>query len=818
MKEIEILAPAGSIESLKAAIHASCDAVYIGGSMFGARAYANNLEEEDMLRAIDYAHIHNKKIYLTVNTLLKQQELEQYLFDYLKPFYREGVDAVIVQDVGVLKFIKEHFKGLAIHASTQMSLTMAEGGEVLKPMGVTRMVNARELGLEEIKRIKKNTDLELESFVHGALCFCYSGQCFMSSMIGGRSGNRGRCAQPCRMPYELKGNGVSLQKSEEKYVLSPKDIATIDMIPDLVDAGIDSFKIEGRMKRPEYAAGVTYMYRKYTDQYLSLGREGYEAYLADHKDEYRNDLLNLQDLYNRGGFTEGYYTNRNGKIMMSFNRPNHSGVLIGNVTKVNGNTAALNLQEDIYSQDILEVRNETGSIYEFTVKDDTSQGKTYPFNFNKGLGVRAGNLVYRTKNNTLLDSIHEKYIKNQKKTQIQGELIVTVDKPLELSIWTRAVSVKVHGDIVQAAMNQPMTEEKIRKQLLKTNESNYIFENITIKIYGDVFIPVVKLNELRRSALEELEQEIIKSFYRTDVNEKKKLELASNTPEQVSIHVLVSSIEHLKASLKVKEIRRIYVDSDMVPFHELTHYTDLIKSYEKEAFIAMPYIMRNATYQLCLRNKSILLDDTIDGYLIRNYEEYSLLTKEFKVLDRKKKVISDYNLYVMNQYGKAFMEELGIGCSAPIELNYGELLTMKGLYDEIVVYGNLPLMITAQCLVKNSVGGVNKNFDKDTDLVCANKGIDHIELIDRYQKTFMVKRHCRYCYNTIYNSNRISLLSDYKDVLNLNCNAIRLQFTNELVEEIDNILNAYVNTYLYKKEADYKIKDFTRGHFRRGIE
>ena len=264
-KQVEILSPAGSYESLKAAIAAGADAVYIGGSRFGARAFANNLQEDKLLEAIDYVHLYGRKIYLTVNTLLKEKELQEELYEYLLPYYRQGLDAVIVQDIGVLQFVKEHFPDLPIHASTQMTITNALGAKMLEELGVERVVTARELQIDEVAEINRQTNVEIESFVHGTLCYCYSGQCLYSSLIGGRSGNRGQCAQPCRLPYNV-GND-----KETQYIMSLKDMCTLEYIPELVEAGIYSFKIEGRMKKPEYVALVTAMYRKYVDLYLEKG-------------------------------------------------------------------------------------------------------------------------------------------------------------------------------------------------------------------------------------------------------------------------------------------------------------------------------------------------------------------------------------------------------------------------------------------------------------------------------------------------------------------------------------------------------------------
>lgn len=301
-RKVEILAPAGSAESVRAAVCAGADAVYIGGTKFGARAYAKNLTEDELLEAIDYVHIHGRRIYLTVNTLLKDSELEG-LYEYLLPYYLRGLDGAIVQDIGALSYLHMHLPGLAIHASTQMTVTGADGAAFLKDMGVVRVVPARELSLKEIRRMKERTGLEIECFVHGALCYCYSGQCLLSSMIGGRSGNRGQCAQPCRLPWQAKGH-------KPKDLMSLKDLCTIDLIPDLMEAGIDSFKIEGRMKQPDYVHTVTEIYRKYADLYLKKGADGYRVE--------KTDRDRLYAAYRRRGYTDGYYRRHNGKDMVSF--------------------------------------------------------------------------------------------------------------------------------------------------------------------------------------------------------------------------------------------------------------------------------------------------------------------------------------------------------------------------------------------------------------------------------------------------------------------------------------------------------------------
>lgn len=310
LENFELLAPAGSFESLKASFAAGADAAYMGGNKFGARAYADSTLEDRIEEAIDYAHLRDKKLYLTVNTLLKEDEIKKELYSYIRPLYEQGLDAVIVQDMGVMSFLHKEFPELHLHASTQMTITGADGAAWAKSMGAVRIVTAREMSLADIIEIKKNVDIEIETFVHGAMCYCYSGQCLMSSVIGGRSGNRGRCAQPCRLPYDVRdGNGKQLTEKGRNYILSLKDMCTIDMLPELMDAGISSFKIEGRMKNPVYTAGVVSIYRKYMDMYIENGRSGYSVS--------REDKESLLNLFDRGGQTDGYLKGIKGKSMMA---------------------------------------------------------------------------------------------------------------------------------------------------------------------------------------------------------------------------------------------------------------------------------------------------------------------------------------------------------------------------------------------------------------------------------------------------------------------------------------------------------------------
>lgn len=315
-RKTELLAPAGSYEAFEAALGAGADAVYVGGPDFGARAYAKNFTQDELLQAIRTSHVHGRKLYLTVNTLLKNRELTHQLYDSLLPCYEEGLDAVIVQDLGVLRFIRRTFPDLAVHASTQMTVTGPHGMKFLEELGVSRVVAARELSLPELADMHRASKLEIEAFVHGALCYSFSGQCLMSSILGGRSGNRGRCAQPCRLPYQvLDENGHSFGQ-KDLCPLSLKDICTLDILPEIVDAGVYSLKIEGRMKQPEYTAGVTGMYRKYLD-ILENNRENYRVSCEDRK--------MLLDIFSRGGSCSGYYQQHNGPSMMAFTNEKKTG-------------------------------------------------------------------------------------------------------------------------------------------------------------------------------------------------------------------------------------------------------------------------------------------------------------------------------------------------------------------------------------------------------------------------------------------------------------------------------------------------------------
>lgn len=793
-RNTELLAPAGSISSLKAAVNAGADAVYIGGGLFGARAYADNPDEESLLKAIDYVHLHNRKIYLTINTLLKEKELTGQLYNYLKPYYEQGIDAVIVQDVGVLRFIREYFPDLPVHASTQMTITGRYGAKLLEDMGADRIVTSRELSLHEIKDIHSHTNIEIESFVHGALCYCYSGQCLFSSLIGGRSGNRGRCAQPCRLPYDIIQKEKVLNDRDGKYVLSPKDMCTLEILPQVIEAGVYSLKIEGRMKKAEYTAGVVGIYRKYLDLLERKGADGY------HVEE--EDLRLLMDLYNRGGFSTGYYKQKNGKEMLSLRKPNHFGVKVGSVLRKNKNVLQIKALQDINQNDVLEIPLKgNNQVYEWNAQSFVKKGVTFEIVVKQeGLNIETG--VFRTRNNVLLEEIGRRYLSDDLKEKINGKVIISQNLPVIIELQYGEVKVILEGNPPEEAKNQPLKEEQVVKQIKKTGNTAFEFESLQVELNGNVYVSIQELNNLRREALNLLEAEILKPFRRI------RKELPQFTIKEESrnrdvpkIHCYIESLDYLHNLLSIGEVSSIYLDSSCISLEDLKRYSAETHARDKEIYLALPYIFRKETAESFRRQIESLRNSGVDGFLIRNYEEYQFL-KEYGL---EQKIIPDYNVYTFNQYAKEAWNELGAThTTLPLELNYKELLQRNCTNEEMIVYGYIPMMVTAQCIQKTAGS-------------CSGCGTE-MELRDRYENLFPVRNYCKYCYNVIYNSRPLSLLGAAPEVKKLAPGMVRLNFTIEKPQEVQEITERFISVYRYGNEDIAETGSFTRGHFKRGVE
>lgn len=801
-RKIEILSPAGSYAAFEAALKAGADAVYIGGSRFGARAYAENFAEEELIRAIREAHFYGRKLYLTVNTLLKEDEIDS-LYDYLAPFYENGLDAVIVQDMGVVEYIRRYFPDLDIHASTQMTITGALGAQFVESQGITRVVPARELSLEEIRRIRQETDLEIECFVHGALCYCYSGQCLLSSMIGGRSGNRGQCAQPCRLPYTFN--------EKKKYFLSPKDICTLEIIPDLIEAGIDSFKIEGRMKKPEYVAGVTSLYRKYTDMYLNTGREGFSVLPEDRQ--------MLMDLYNRGGSSTGYFQTRNGKEMMSLDRPNHAGVPAVKVQYQKGREVHARTVTDLNAGDVLEI---TGGKNNYTLGKAVKKGENITFLVQKQIRLTKGMLLNRIRNESLLQHIDTDIIGKKLQRPAVGSFTAKIGSPAVLLVSSGKASFQAATDEpVQAAQSRPMDKERICSQLRKTGNSEFHFRELTVEMDENIFIPVQQLNLLRRSALEGLKEKLLSGYLRksgSPLSESGSETSRSGSESRVpSLSIYAESVDQLSAAAScITELHtfpaRIYLGTDIQSElmnengkEQISKILSLFRKNKTEIVIAMPHILRSTEREVTetLLNASDALSP--DGILIRNCEELQLL----KERGFDKKIILDHNLYVFNRYAKKFWHNLGISeFTAPLELNADELSRLCLNDCEMEIYGRAPVMVSAQCLFKTS-----GKCTKRSEISC---------LKDRYSSIFPVRAYCDFCYNVIYNDRPTCLADDMKEIRRLNPALLRIRFSTETPDEVKEILATVPNHFRDSTDTSGSMHydqrfEFTQGHFRKGI-
>lgn len=800
---VEILAPAGSMECLKAAIAAGADAVYTGGALFGARAYAHNLTEEELLEAIDYVHLHGRRLYLTVNTLIKDREMEKQMYDYLLPYYRQGLDAVIVQDIGLFRFIRKHFPDLPIHASTQMTLTGVDGAKFLEKEGAQRIVTSRELSMAEVKKIADETELEIESFVHGALCYCYSGQCLFSSFIGGRSGNRGQCAQPCRLLYRTP------EAKRPQYLLSLKDICTLELIPEMIESGIYSFKIEGRMKKPEYAAAVAFQYRKYADLYLKYyeecpAEEDPAAYAMKKYRVREEDRQMLLDLYNRGGFHTGYYHTQNGREMISLNRPNHAGVPAVKVLAKKGRNVTAKALTDLYPQDIIELPMRKGreKADNYTCKDAIRKGMNVQIPVFADTPFKRDEIWMRTRNSTLIDTLREEFVNGKIKERICGTFRLYPQEKATLTVKCRDAEITVAGEKAQEALSQPMSRERIEKQLRKTGNTEFEFSFLKAEIGEKVFLPMQSLNELRREALETLEKVICEKYRRSgEVKdpEEDKTELSMEEEVLSGWTASVRTAEQMEVILEEEAIGRIYVDCTMFPrIWEKDSYVEWITKVHaagKEIYLVMPYIFRERTRKQYEAAYNRIFGAGWDGILIANYESFAFL-KEHGYTGR---IMTDYNLYEFNQESRKFWKEKGVfEFTAPVELTERELQDLRVKDGEVIVYGYLPMMISAGCIQKTTRGCLKKS--------------GQTTITDRYRNPFVVKNECDYCYNILYNYVPLYLGDRMEEVYQIGPGRIRLMFTTERQQEIRQILSAYF------EGKELPEGTYTRGHWKRGIK
>ena len=701
-KKTELLAPAGSKESFYAALSAGADAVYMAAQKFGARAYAGNFTNEEILECADIAHIYGKKIYLTVNTLVKEKELDD-LYVFAESGVCDASDGLIIQDLGVASFFRENKPNIPIHASTQMSVTGPYTAKLLKENGFSRVVPAREISFEEIRDIYDKTGMEIECFIHGAMCYSYSGQCLFSSVLGGRSGNRGRCAQPCRLPYRLSGS----KTDEELYPLSLKDMCTLEILPEIINSGVCSLKVEGRMKPAEYVYGVISIYRKYLDL-IESGKE----YRIDKK-----DLETLSGLYVRGNLSHGYYDRHNSKDMVTVT--SHG-----------------------YRSD----------------SEDTASGDNNRF----------------------------KSIDCIPKIKVNFSAFFKVGQTATLNAYCempdgRCAYGYAEGDVAQQAQRTAIGREDIVKSLKKLGNTVFTTEEdlITVDISSDAFYSLKGLNDLRRACLEDLSDKLKAEPVNNDRfsckrTEKSEISEFSRVLDDRGMYsILISSvcqvdiIHNLYDDGELAKICRIYMDEALLYGDEAVSYSKLT-GFDVPVFAALAHIRRKGddlSRILGLYEKGI-----INGFLVRNLEDLSFIRKKFPDAS----LITDYNLYTFNSKASGFLDIYTGDHTVPLELTdkeCNELISESGNTFEKVVYGRVPLMITANCIRK-------------TLKSCSHKaGFETI--IDRKGVAFPVKCDCLHCMNIIYNS--VPLMTG---PINGNL-SYRIEFTDEDENMCRRILSHY---------------------------
>ena len=783
MNRIEILAPAGSMESLIAAMNKGADAVYLGGNKFSARAYASNFDNDNMIKAVDYVHSYGAKVYVTLNTILKENEIEEAV-RYVGFLYEIGVDAIILQDLGLFKRIKEDFPDFEIHASTQMTIHNGEGALFFKEKGFHRIVLSRELSIDEVKYISKDLGIETEIFVHGALCISYSGQCLMSSMIGGRSGNRGRCAQPCRMEYTLKGINSGERKA---YLLSPKDTCTIENVKDIIDSGTYSLKIEGRMKRAEYVAGVVDNYKKAVEKEL-------------YKTEYNvnKGKRELLQLFNRGGFSNAYLHKNLGKDMMSFNHPRNTGVPLGKIEK----SGEIILKENIALGDGFRFRD-TGFNINKIIKDglevkEAKRGEKVKI-FPKAYKI--GDEIFKSLDKKLFESLEDSLKPYNRKIDLTAKVSFKISEPLKLIVTYNDKEYTFLGEIVDKAEKKPLSKERIIEALSKSSDSVFKLNEIEFINFEDGFLRISDVNNLRREALESIQKSITKSYRRKRPEKNDKIKEEIN--KKVSFDIMYQCItkEQLKAILE-EGATDIIIDV-FNRDKDALKIQDIINLYEEKnvnIYLKIPNIIKsefNTVVNLIEKVKNYIKGIvTVNAGIIRKYQNELI-------------IIGDYKLNIINSEAlKFYQKEIHVP-TLSLELNRKEIKTMlKGNKGNIqgIVYGKTELMISEYCPIGSTFG--EKSSCKDCNLACTR---DKFTLIDRMNEKFRVMTDI-FCRSYILNPSPLNLIEEKEDLVSLGVNSFRVEFRDESYNEVKKVFK------MIRHEEEINSKEYTKGHYRRGIE
>lgn len=749
MKKPELLAPAGSFETLEAAVMCGADAVYLGGNKFGARAFATNFNNDEMIKAVNYAHLYGVKIYVTVNTLIYDEEVESFL-EHITFLDSIGVDAFIIQDLGMMHLLSSIYPHLELHASTQMHIHNLESLLKLKELGIKRVVLPRELSILKIKELKRNSNMEIEIFIHGALCVSYSGQCLMSYLIGGRSGNRGECAGSCRLPYQLiekEGSKEKVIETNGDYLLSTKDLYTLENISDIIDAGVDSLKIEGRMKRPEYVAVVTSLYRKAIDSYC----DGKEYRVTE------QDITDLKKMFNRG-FTKGYlFGNKNRELMNSI-RPNHMGVYIGKVINVDKKRVTIKLTDDIAIGDGIRIVSKKDVGFTITkiyknneVVKEAFKGDTVSFD-NDEL-VNTGDEVLKTTDIKLIDKLQTLYKNNNRKVDISVFVSAKINSYFSITVKDGTNSVTATSDVkLSEAKTAPVTKEVIEEKIKKIGDTPYIVKDIIFDIDDNIFMPLTTINALKREALDELSHLRLKRNG-NQVVKKYDLCMPDNTQDKIMYKAKVKTKEQYTACIDAG-IDQIYIE-DLILYRELKD--------DKRVVLVYPRVRKH---------KANSLDNVV-------VNDLGIVTSS---------TITDYALNVVNSYTVAFLHSLG---ARTITLSYemddqrisNMIKTYKKHYGvmpniEVIVYGRIEAMITEYC-------PLNTYFSKDSKCSqCKSKSKYYLR--DRFHNDYVLTFDN--CLMSIYNYQKRNLINKISSMVNIGVHNFRLNFVDESYEECINII------------------------------
>lgn len=663
MKKPELLAPAGNMDAFLAAIEAGADAIYIGGYTFGARAFANNFSDDEIIKCINYAHLYGVKVYITVNTIVYEKEVDLFL-NYIDFLHRNNVDAIIIQDLGMFDLVRKVYPNLELHASTQMHIHNLNGVLNLQKWGAKRVVMARETSYETLKEIKKHTSIELEVFVHGALCVSYSGQCLMSSLIGGRSGNRGKCAGTCRQQYNLiDDNGKKY--NEDSYLLSTRDLNTLEDIGKLIELGIDSFKIEGRMKRAEYVYLVVSIYRKAIDNYLKYK----ETRITE------NDILELKKIYNRK-FTKGYLFND--KNIMNTYRPNHLGIKIGKVIKKDKNSIYIKLNNKLINGDGIRFLNKVEDDGLIISQMYINKQKVISAKENDVIEIKGnincdnGATVIKTTDKEQMDKLNNLINKRTRKVSINGKVIVKQDEFMKITLNDGKNEVTfISDEKPQLATNKPLMKEDIEKQIKKINDTVYTFRNLEIYTDNKSFVPLSKLNEIRRGAIELLDQ---KRLY---------------------------NIEYKKCSYNIDLPNFNTVNKENI----LIRNKDMYSKIKSEKFNEL--YLPDYLYNVINDDRKVLKLSRVQNEN-RKYDTPVLVGEIGSII---KDCYTDFSFNVVNSYTVAFLHSIGVNrVTLSQELNDEEIKELIDAYIkryqknpnlELIVYGREEMMISKYNILKN---------------------------------------------------------------------------------------------------------------------